>query len=103
MPTAEREIAVVYVTKSALARGIELVRVEIIGSTAFPIGGRQANPLGLAPKDWHRGEAAARARVLQMVEAKKKSFDKQRKKLEQLAADVAAGKHKVVDKTKGSR
>lgn len=72
-----------YITKWALTKGILVMEVEATShesmvATRMNNGGIETCFHG---NDWHRTEAEARARVDKMIEAKRKSLQKQLAKL----------------------
>lgn len=81
----------VYVTKYALTSGVFRCNGEACeGTTGHMI---RIRCRGFAEyfhgADWHTTEAAAKARVLDMIDAKKTSLHKQLAKLEQLSLSIA--------------
>jgi hypothetical protein len=89
-----KKTADVWVTKYALTAGVRVARVELCDVG----GGRMVRevisgyPVCYHGNDWHLTEDEALSRVREMVDAKLKSLDKQRAKLESVKLGLARGK-----------
>lgn len=93
----------VWVTKYALTTGVVVTTGEVCStrtdgsmlSVKWPGSlGNRLTLFGLGV-DWHKTEESAKARVLAMIEAKRKSIQRSLAKLDELAFDVETGKMKM--------
>lgn len=82
---AERERFVAYVTKFALTQGIWPGQVELCADISDTMVSVVGGPhLCYHGNDWHRTEAAAKARAEQMRKAKIAALEKQIARLQKL-------------------
>lgn len=90
----------VWVTKYALTTGIEKVVAKIREPYAYYCVGTWCTQV--LKKDWHRNLDDAKARVTEMIDAKRLSLDKSVKTLDKLRASLLNGSFKVVDRVEAN-
>lgn len=89
---SESKMIDVFVTKYALSAGVTRTRGEVVEPHYLSVTDGPLRGLFLSAGDWHHTEAAALARVKEMVVAKSKSLTKAQKKLDALKSMLAEGK-----------
>ncbi len=100
MPLPPNERITAWVTKYALTQGIIKMVGEVSAASPTYFHNLNRQPcVDAHGKDWHRTEAAALARVDDMIAARRKSITRSLTQLIKLSNAVKAGTFKVVDRT----